>query len=182
MGKEHKCPLQELPDGTYRCAISGAVHRCGRECTKVFEGSEGLVCFLTGQCLGSQLVLHRPFNREGRSQSHYVMRQRGSGKRRSSGSIDVSSNKSMSFIHKALEQILKSPKREQLQKFYMNRFISEALKAARKHSGRLLDISKTIKAITQNHIMHLLPAADNIRTIDTLSENPATVGYRHTLT
>lgn len=172
MGKEHKCPLVENPDGSYTCAISGLVHQCGKHCNKVIEGSEGLVCFLTGRCLGSQLVLHQPFNREGKTQSHYVTRPKSCGKRRSSSGVDIACNKSKLLIHKALQQILLSTKREQLQLFYHDRFLTETVKAARKQNACLLNISKTIKSVTQNHIMHLLPPAENQRIVDDLSETP----------
>lgn len=166
--KYHVCDLRETADCQYVCAVSGLVHHCGTECNLKIEGSEGIVCLLTGRCLGSQLVMHRPFNREGRSQSHYVIRPKTVGKRRASTGVDIFSSKASSQIHKALQELLLSSKRTKLHKFYHARFIGEAVKMARKQSGSLLAISRAIKKVTQTHIMHLLPQAEHQRTVESL--------------
>jgi len=180
--KYHVCDLQETADCQYVCVISGLVHRCGTKCNRKIEGSEGIVCSLTGRCLGAQLVLHRPFNREGRSQSHYVIRPKTLGKRRGPAGVDISSNKTSSQIHKALQELLFSTKRTQLHAFYHNRFIAEAVKMARKQSGSLLAISRAIKKVTQTHIMHLLPQAEHKRTVDSLCNSPLPQGRWSVLT
>lgn len=170
MGKEHRCDLVETGDGTYRCTMSGEIHKCGADCKTQVEGTEGMVCFLTGRCLGAQSVLHRPFNREGRSQSHYVMRAKSFKKRRHTGGLDLNANKSRVLVHKALSQLLLSTKRTQLHAFYHDRFIAEAIKAARKQNGVLLGISRCIKSVAETHIMQLLPQAEHQQLVDNLSE------------
>lgn len=47
-----RCEMRENRDDVFVCARSGNVHFCGANCTRAIENHEGLVCEITGRCIG----------------------------------------------------------------------------------------------------------------------------------
>lgn len=166
------CPNRSLvPCGhnVYACTSCPARHECGDKCNAKINTEEGIVCSLTGQFLETVFTHSQPFTKDGRSQSHFVVRP--TSRRRRSGSIvDPSDAKAQKLVHSAIEDILKSSKRKSIQSSAKTRFIKETIKASKKSTKNFLKISRGIKLITDQYIMSLLPHVDSDQVIGKLSK------------
>ena len=126
------------------------------------------MCRLTGRCLGDIDELHRPFNQNGRSQSHFVMRKISRG-RRPKGAIDIRATKTQAIIHGALVTILSGAPRKAVQTTIRDRFRKECIRAAKRGGGNFMATSLLLNSTVSSHIAQLLPPTDQAQHIDRLA-------------
>ena len=163
----NECVFQECGQ-SYRCAHNGCVHECGDKCRARIRTNEGWVCRLTGRCLGAIDELHRPFNQNGRSQAHFVMRRMSHG-RRPKGNVDITGIKAQALIHEALVAILNGGQRRMLQESIRERFRKECVRAAKRANGNFMTASLMLQSTVDMHIAQLLPTTDQSQHVDRLS-------------
>lgn len=155
----------------YICSSCQIKHQCGEQCNAKVNTEEGVVCSLTGQFLETVFTHSQPFTKNGRSQSHFVVRP-VTKKKRSGSIVDPCDIKAQKLVHSAIEDILKNQKRKTLQQAAKARFIKDSVKVAKKSTKNFLKISKGIKLVTDQYIMSLLPHVDSDQVIGKLSKNP----------
>lgn len=173
MGPQNVCcpGINLMPCGreTYVCTNCHIQHACGDACNAKIQTTEGIVCSLTGQFLETVTVHAQPFTINGRSQSHFVVRP-VHRKRRLGSVIDPTDTKAQKLVHAAIEEIMKSTKRKNIQQNTRTRFIKEAIRVAKKSNRNFFKISRGIRSVTDQYIMSLLPTVDSDQVIGNLSK------------